>query len=286
MLLSGIHAPNAAFTLEDYHSIDLGRFRACKVMHYHNHADVVTLRSHGVQRIMVRLPDSVFQRSDGTQYIPSYSDYGDALIERALYFYQAGVREGQVDNEPNISWRPHKLGPWDYRAFMFDVLEYIRPRLPLDYRLGFPSVSFADQWMPMEWLAPQRDLAERFDFLCVNSYWQSGRVGAANILAGPMTWSQFGGNCAWYETWLPGKPIQIAEYGNSIHEQGGHTDAQLLAFKMEQYPLYLRWLSGHSAVEAAYCFIAPGATNDWAGFRVTPQVAAAMGAGMPPVHAD
>ena len=276
MLLSGLHLPNAPVTQTDLDVLGIGQFQCAKIMSYHTIADVTNARSRGVKRFLVRLPDSVWKHPDGREYIPSFSDYGDSVVERALYFYQAGLTDGQVDNEPNISWKAHNLGPWVYRAFMLDVLNYIRPRLPADYRLGFPSVSFATEWMPMEWLAPMRDLADRFDFLCINSYWQSGRTGTANILAGPMTWLQFGGNVTWYETWLPGKPIQVAEWGNSIHEQGGHSPAQIEAFKMEQYPLYLKWLNGHRAVEAAYCFIGPGATQDWEGFKVSPAVAHAI----------
>lgn len=277
-MISGIHAPNASISPSTLEIIQRGGFRAAKLMAYHTAAEVATLRTAGVTHFTVRTRDSVWRKHDGSQYIPSFHDYGDALVADLIKFYNMGIKDGQIDCEPNISWAAvhSEYDPWIYRAFMLDVLGYIAPKLPPDLRLGFPPLSFSPQYEPNHWLDVLADLAPRFQFLCVNSYWQSSRTGEDNILAGPMTWQQFGGNCEEYHRRFSSMTMQIVEWGNSIHERQLFTPAQVDAFRVEQYPIYLRWLPAHPYVEAAFCWIAPKATSDWTGFEITPAVASAM----------
>lgn len=279
MTLIGAHAPNSPFGAKDFGIIGLMGAQTVKLLDYHTAEDVARLRSMGIGHFTARLPDSVWDGPTG-EYIPSYWDYGDRVAERAHYWASLGVMDGQLDCEPNITWPMHALGPWDYRAFLSNTVEYVRPLLPRGFRLGFPPMSFADAYKPMDWLGPMRDTVPYFDFCCVNSYWQSSRQGRTNIMAGPMRWSNFGANAEWYHAWQPDMPLQVVEWGNSIHEQGVWRPDQVDAFRREQYPLYIEWLRTCPYIEAAHVFIVGGV--NWQGFEVTPSVAAAVrGAIMP-----
>lgn len=276
-MLSGLHAPNSFFTEADYALTALARFKSAKLMWYHDFDTIDRLRTLGVTHFTVRLPDSVQRNVQGQEYVPSYWDYSDLLIERILYFFHGrGITDFQLDNEPNITWALQGFGPYEYRWFLQHTLGYLRPKVPSQVRLGFPPFSFADEYKPHQWLGPQIDTAPLFDFLCVNSYWQSSRQGETNILAGPMTWHQFGGNCQFYADWQSEMPLQLVEYGNSIHEQGVYRPEQVTAFRREQYPIYLRWLDGFPYIESAHVFIVGGSPT-WVGFQVAPSVADAIG---------
>jgi hypothetical protein len=280
-LRSGLHAPNAPFTEADFEVVRLGGFTSCKVMPYHSVEDVRRLRALGVEHFTLRSPDSVFWSTSG-QYIPSYWDYAAHVADTVMKVYYEGVRDLQLDNEPNITWRAHRMGPWQYRFFLLHTLSQLRRVLPSDVRIGLPPVSFASEFAPVEWLLPMKDDLAQFDFACVNAYWQSDRTEPAHILHGPMTWLQFGGVPAWYEQqYTDGKvPLQISEWGNSIHEQAGRTAEEVERYRTVQYPLYEAWVANECpTVEAMHVYIAPGSTPDWAGFRVSANVARAMRAG-------
>lgn len=275
-MFSGAHAPNSHFMDADFATVELMAARSVKLMPYHTLDDVARLRALGVEHFTVRLPDSVWPRLNG-EYIPSFFDYANQALKSIAYFYHgAGITDMTIDCEPNISWRPHTgYGPWQYRAWLTDVLGYLRPRVPAAVRLGLPPMSFAERYEPLKWLGPLIDTATACDFVCVNAYWQSNRQGRENILAGPMTWRQFGGCVEWYHDWQPELPLQVVEWGNSIHEQPWFTREQVDAFRREQYPLYVEYLRGLGYVEAAHVYLV-GGTPDWEGFRVTPAVARAM----------
>lgn len=284
-MLNGIHGPNDKFLTDDYDLIydrdrKRLRFDAVKLMHnqgtQHTEAEIVELRGLGVQHFTMRLWDSV-------PYAEDPHGYAEACIETVKRFAQVGILDYQVDNEPNISWHDMGAGPVDYQKWLAQVIEYLTqtPRMPAGVRWGFPPFSFGEEWRPYDWLGPLIDIAPLFDFLCVNSYWQSDRHGRSNILAGPMGDMRFGGNFEWYLDWQDDMPIQITEWANSIHEQKINDVAVFApslvdAFRREQYPIYVEWLASHPRVEAAYLFISRGATDRWGGFKFPVSVADAM----------
>jgi hypothetical protein len=294
----GLHGPNADFGLGDDALIwddgaERPRFQAVKLMHTHGTqhtlANVAYLKSRGIERLTMRLWDSVWPADQGhpQPYIPDPHTYGDKCIETVREFAPAGVLDYQLDNEPNISRALMRQSPTDYATWLGETIEYITqtPRLPAGVRFGFPPISFADEHHPYDWLGPLIHIAPIFDWLAVNSYYQSDRVGRTNILAGPMTWHQFGGNCEWYMHWQPGMKMKIVEWANSIHEQtiNGvpvHTPAQVDALRREQYPIFVEWLSGHPDIEDAFVYISRCATDQWGGFKFPIDVADCMAATM------
>ncbi len=287
MLLSGLHMPNATIIDDDISLLyDYGakrlRFQAAKLSVYqgtqHTVGDALRLRAMGLAKITMRLWDSL-------EYADNPDGYSEKCIATVQEFAGAGVFDYQLDNEPNVSWLSAGKTAGEYREWQGRVIDHLAGagRLPAGVRFGFPPMCFTPQWKPYEWLGALIDIAPHFQFLCVNSYWQSDRQGRTNILAGPMTWAQFGGNCEFYGHWQAGMPIQLTEWANSIHEQqiGGQpvfTPAQVDAFRREQYPIYLEWLATHPSVEVAFVYISRGATDQWGGFKFPIDVADAMAA--------
>ena len=276
-LRAGLHGPNSVWSEADFEAVRAMGARSVKLMPFHSAEDVRRLRALGVEHFTLRSPDSVWHQPSG-KYIPSYWDYAAHVADTVLKFYYEGVRNVQLDNEPNITWREHRMGPWQYRYFILHALSTLKRSLPPDVRIGLPPMSFAMEYAPHDWLEPMKDDVRLFDFVCCNAYWQSDRVRPEDILRGPMTWQQFGGVPLWYEAEYSGDiPLQITEWGNSIHEQAGRTPEEVEKYRVAQYPLYVEWVRRKCpTVEAMHLFIGPGATEDWAGFRVTPTVAEAM----------
>lgn len=293
-MLSGLHAPNAMFThvergptrivlnQEVIEAVTAGKFRSVKLMWYHSPAVVPLLRALGVEHFLVRLPNSIADTNyPDTLYEPWV--YADVCVSYIRAFRVEGVLDFQMDCEPNITHALIGRSPDQYVDWLLEAISSIwgHRNLPNDVRIGFPPMSMAEKHRPFDWLGPLIEVAPRFGFLCVNSYWQSNRQGRTHILQGPLTWRQFGGACEWYHDWQPDMHIMITEYGNSIHEQTidgvpVYNPGRMEAFRREQYPIYLEWLAGHPYVESAYVYISPGSTPDWAGFRVSPTVAHAM----------
>lgn len=259
-MLSGSQT-NAPITDEDIRLFNLAGMKAAKLMSHHTVDDALRFLANRATKVMVRLPDSITER--GT--VPSYVDYAIQCAEVVKRFYPT-VRDFQLDCEPNITWKGKQIGDhvasgWDYSWFLGKTYEVLKPLLPAGARLGAPPLSWSTENDPLGWYAPMRAVAGRFDFLCADCYWQA---------AGDMGSSNFGYNFGYLHAWFPSKPIVLAEYANSSRRPDVETS------RLTQYPAYLAWLRTLTYVEAAYLFILPGATDDWAKFRLTEGVATAM----------
>ena len=269
-MLTGACAPNGPITAQDITTFRMAGFRAAKLLASdHMPSDVALLKLQGVEKFLVRLFDtynSVRDFKEG-QYVADCV----GVIER---FYPEGVRDYEVDNEPNITWLARGLNEWQYRYYMLRVIPEIRRQVVAkgmrDVRLGFAPLSLAIEYNPKAWLWVCKDVVEICDFVCINNYWQFPKYAY---------WREFGGACVWYHELFPKKELQITEWGNSlVHSNPPPTQAQIEAAQVEQYPAWLKWISQFGYVSATYVFQV-GGTQEWAGFKLTDKAARAIGCG-------
>lgn len=264
-MLSGLHAPNAPFTQDDFCGVRVAGVGAVKLMWYHTEADVKRLRAAGVTYLLMRLPDSV----DDTGRWKGDTEYADECVTLIRKFHPLGIHDYQLDNEPNLTWGPHSAGVWAW--FMDRVVRLIRNKIPNFIRLGLAPLSWKPStWKNVEdvWVPEQRKLVGGYQFLCVHSYWQS----AAHYNLPP-----FGGNATHFHHLFGGAlPIVITEWANSIHETGIPSEA-VEAIRAVQYPQWLGWIATKPYVESAFLYIM-GGTEDWRGFWPTDKVLRAMAA--------
>jgi hypothetical protein len=69
----------------------------------------------------------------------------------------------------------------------------------------------------------------------------------------------------------------VTEWGNSQSQSAHPPFPSILEARMaRQYPQWEAWAAQHAYVEGSYVYIL-GGTQDWAGFRLTPKIAGAMG---------
>lgn len=251
----------------------------------HTEAEVETLRDLGIQHFVMRLGDSIYEPDHQhlTKWRPTPEQYAEDCLRLIVRFRRVGVRDFVLDNEPNITWTKQGYTPREYAGWLLSVITYMRDRnwrdgwdLPPDVRLGLPPIAFTDEYPHMPYLVELRPAVPFFDFLAVHSYWQSSRKGLESILKGPLRWQRFGGSYELYREMWPGMPIQITEWGNSIHEQGVWTPQQVAGFRREQYPIWVAFARKYA--EACHFFISSGATPDWDGYKIGVDIAVAMAA--------
>lgn len=263
----------------------LFQIHGCK----HTEAEVAYLRGIGVSHFTLRLSDSIYEPDSqhSGKWRRDPIGYAEDCLRIIRRFYNVGVLDYQVDNEPNIAHTLANYNATEYADWLLAFIQHITNRrmrdgwdLPPGVRLFAPPIAWTDEYPHMPWLEAMKDIIPLFDGISVHTYWQSSRQGRDNILAGPLMWERFGGNYRWYQNRYPGMPIQCHEMGNSIGEQriGGipvWTPAQIEGFMIEQYPIWTEFARA-AGVEVADIFIGPGATPDWDVFKPTQKVIAAM----------
>ncbi|HKP53817.1 MAG TPA: hypothetical protein VJ183_14345 [Chloroflexia bacterium] len=265
-MIAGIYAPNAEWNENDFHLFEVGSFRAVKLMWYHTPEDVARLRALGCEYFLVRLPDSVAERGR----FRGDAEYANLCIDTISKFVPLGIRNFQLDNEPNMIWPNDQAGTW--RWLLDRVTRMIRksPNVPGDVRLGLAPLA----WNPAtwtnvqeQWIPEQLKILDQYDFVCVHSYWQS-----AETYNSP----SFGGNAKFWHTDLikTTKPTIVTEWASSIHETGIPAQ-QVEMLRVTQYRRWLDWVSTLDYVEATFLYIL-GGTNDWEGFWPTEKVLKAM----------
>lgn len=272
----GAHAPNAPFTQDDLCAFRLGGFDACKLLATgateHTLGDVQRLRERGCRYFMVRLPDSV----DGAGRWRGDHEYADMCIQAIQRFYPAGVRDYQLDNEPNLTWPVEHAKTWHW--LLGRVIELVRksPQVPKDVRLGLAPLSWKPAtWQSVEevWIPEQRKLVERHQFLCVHSYWQKPEH--YNL-------PPFGGNVThWHDHFFkdyPDWPISITEWARSPKGDPKEPPDQDTEWqRRDLYPAWLRWIERKPYVHSTFLYIL-GGTNDWRGFWPSDHVLRKIGA--------
>lgn len=292
MTLVGLHSPNAPFTSADFDIVRIMQAQSVKLLStagtQHTPDDVARLRALGVGHFTVRLRDS--REPDG--HIPSYWEYAAHCIIGIQAFYAVGVRNFQVDNEPQYLWAQQDVGPWQYQWFIKRAVPIIRQNVPGDVRLISPPLSFSPAlwshgpqnptaWLLDDWFAAfaytdggqEPSVYSLFDAVGANCYFQSDRQ---------MRDPSFGECWETVHGKSGGKPVVILEWASSANEltdaEGNprYTPAQVEALRIAQYPEYLARAKDSGVVEASYVYISAGATPDWADFRVTPNLARAM----------
>jgi len=294
-MLSGIHSPNAAFTPDDYRTARLMGARSCKLLAtagtQHEIADLITLRSYGVTDCTVRLRDT--REPDGRY--PSADEYVASVLGTLRTFYSYGVRRFGIDNEPNQPgmWDTRGFGPWQYQYFMRHVVHLLRETVPPDVVLVSPPLSFApalwslggenttpyilDDWLAaFHWTDGGRlpNLWRIFDEVGANVYWQSLRQ-----MADP----SYGAAYDQLHARSGGMTVCVLEYASSasrVYNPDGSPRWTLSAaneMRRAQYPEWLREAALSGYVSRAYLYISPGATSDWADFRITSGIAEAVG---------
>ena len=292
MIVSGLHAANNPIGLPaDLHTVQVGGLHAVKLLHIagceHTTAYGSQLRKVGVQDITLRLPDSL-------QYghIPSIESYAANCVSIIREFYMAlGVRQFQLDNEPNWTWTSPQYGPWAYQWFIRRVYHLIRDTAPSGVSVGLAPLSWSPalwskgpqnptSWTLDDWLTAyswtdggkQPSLWQEFDQVWCNVYWQSERQ---------MQDPSFGKSYQYVYEHNGYRPVVVGEYASSAHQktnqegQPAYTPHEVEVMRIAQYPSWLR--SADGMVQSAFAYISYGATPDWSGFFITDDVARAIG---------
>lgn len=260
--------PNGPITLDDLCLYKSGGFKTALLMWYHTPDDVARVREAGAEHIVVRLWDSEFAGADGRKYLPSFTDYAHRAVSTIRAFYSLGVRDFQMDNEPNITWPEHGQNEWSYQWWANLALPVIRSLTTgMQYRLGFAPMSLATEHGPNRWYSACRALMGRFDFIAAHAYWQAERH---------ITSAQFGGFPFTVHQYAPDKPILVTEWASSISQTNPAPDRERREqIMVEQYPVWLAWARTQPYIEAAHCFLI-GGTQDWYGFKLTERIVEAM----------
>jgi hypothetical protein len=150
----------------------IGGFQAVELMPYHTEADVAALRALGCTYFLMRLPDSI--AADGR--LRGDIEYANMCIALIKRFYPLGVRDYQLDNEPNLSWGLVKAGTWRWLLDRTVSLIKQSAEVPRDVRLGLAPLAWnPETWRSVEqvWIPEQRKIADQYQFYCVHSYWQA-----------------------------------------------------------------------------------------------------------------
>ena len=264
-MLSGIHAPNSEWLMDDYCRFRLGAFTSCKLMPYHSPIDVEMLSRMGCRKFLVRLPDSV----DPNGRWKGDEEWANECVHVISKFSPLGIKDYQLDNEPNVTWPEAEAPTW--RWLVGRVVSLIRSAhgVPGDIRLGLAPLSWTPKtWHSVQnvWVPEQLKLVRLHQFQCVHSYWQK----AEHYNLPP-----FGGNATHFYNLFEGRlPIMVTEWANSSHELG-KSPAEVEAIRLEQYPRWFHWAKTLPYIEASYLYIL-GGTSDWAGFWPTDRVLRAL----------
>ena len=310
----GLHYPNSPDTVAALRVASAMGAESVKLLYtegtHHTLQDLLALHAVGITHVLVRLRDSVYHRPDGSTYIPFLTRYAQDLLDDILLWYERGVREFSVDNEPNWLWTTPVLGPSDYVWYMKRVLALVREGLLRHGATGVILVSPPLSWSPALWqhdpegtppeerlnptswvlndwtaaysaINPQAEEAhERFPFWAsfdrvgCTVYWQFGQD-VRNPSYG----------ASWYEAYLRSgyRRIVVLELGQTANRLY-HTDPegnvvpiftpqQLYRNRVVQYRDWLYWAGGSGIVEGTYFWIAQGATDEWRGELVTVDLA-------------
>lgn len=275
---------NAPISDADIAAIKAAGITCVKLMWHHTGEDIRKLRAAGVTRIIVRLPNSW----EAPRQVRSFSAYAVLCVRYILFFYALGIREFQLDNEPQMDGAWPKKHEWNdglnqesydrYAWFIGETLKVIRGSVPGDVRIGlapfaysFNETSFEDA---KKWQRACKNLS--VDFLCVNVYWESQD-------GDEMLWPQFGGIPEVVHS-IDEREQVIVEWGNSVGRRSNPPAPPQPVVEqcmVEQYPVYLRWLMQHDYITAACVFILPSGSDPWPPFRITLRVAEAMATAMP-----
>jgi len=272
-VITGLHAPNASWTSEDRCRLRVSGLQAVELMAPHTtEADVVQLRGLGVSYFLMRLPDSV---EGATGRWKGDHEYANECIGYIKRFYPLGVRDYQLDNEPNLVWPEGEAHSWRFLLNLVVRLIRSSPDVPRDVRLGLAPLSWTPAtWASVEnvWIPQQRMIQDMHNFVCVHSYWQKGKH---------YNDPSFGGNVThWHDSLLgSSRPYVITEWASSVHEVPGVTPQEAEALRIMQYPQWLRWVAertyqpaqGTSYVESAFLYIV-GGTTDWVGFHPSDKI--------------
>lgn len=297
--ISGACAPNGPIGDADLAVMAAGRFAFVKLMAAnHTPADVRRIRAVLPNaQFILRLRDS---RYPSGAY-PSYTTYAAQAARDVLAFYAEGVRVAQTDNEPNhpAAWGQAEFGPSQYQWWAKRVgwtLSGMRARgqLPRDVVLVSPPLS----WSPGLW---RRSLQNMYDL----DDWLAGYGDTSNESEPPLLrcFDAVGANCYFQSSSgmfdpsfgrsfeqlhdMAGdgdRPLYILEYADSRCDETPPPPAPLIEqSRIDEYPVYVRWLSQEFSYVRAACAFLVGGTPDWQRFRVSETVARALYDGPPRV---
>lgn len=274
-MIIGPHLPNTPnLAQEDRAILTLWRPPGALLMPEHGADVVMAVRDCNPRAWFVaRLPNS--QGADGV--VPSPARYADRCLAYIEEWHRIGIYDFQIDNEPMIQPFWGKDGGWRYQNFMGEVYPLLRRGVPKSARIGFPPLvrpywqgaTWGEQEAALsEWRRACQDLAAKFDWIAVHSYWQS---------PGDMLNPLFGANATVNHAWHPSKPIIVTEFGNSTGDipDPGVPYPAIEQIMIAQYPKWVAWAREMPYIEGAYCFLL-GGTDQWSKFRISRRVAQAL----------
>lgn len=258
----GIHLPNARIGEDDFCRFRIVGFESARLMWYHTQAEVARLQLLGCTHFEVRLPDSTVEgRWKGDV------EWADECIAIIKKFAPLGILDFSLDCEPNMQWEVKDAPTWRWLANR--VVYRIRqsPHVPANVRLGLAPLAWTSKtWAGVEkaWIPQQKLIVDKFQYICVNSYWEESAT-----YNHPPT----GGNVThWHDQLMRGVdlPYVVTEWAST--SQAPDIEAR----RMREYPMWLRWIATKPYVEGTYLWIL-GGTPDWKAHFPTDKVLRAIG---------
>jgi hypothetical protein len=269
-VIKGAHLPNyPRIGTPDEDLYHRGRFDGAVAMWYHDPA-VLILMGVDPDKSVVRLPDWEYVNpSSGRKELYGWREYVDRNVEAMERFYPYGFRRFQLDNEPDLYFPHHGLGPWDWATVMSVATADIALRKPPGSRLGFTPFSHPTLESKREWwrAAEDKRLLECCSWAASHCYWQA---------SGDMYSEWAGASHLWVynRTRLP---IFITEAGNSLRDKTPRPPQEEIERRQAlDYPTYIEYLQFSAPhVEAVYFFILN--SQGWDGFHLTPFLCDVLG---------
>jgi hypothetical protein len=248
-LAIGVHAPNRAWTDDDFARVAPGQFGAVKMMSYHPLPDYARLR-HDNPRLsfVVRLNTPWNELPPPEEFAAANMPYLRQLLDAG---YDPWV---EIGNEPNLELHPE--AETAFGAWYLAVLRSLRAAVP-QAKYGFPGL--AQDQREAAWLDANAAVVEASDWLGVHAYWTNERemLDPRHALKFVAVHRRF-----------PHLALVVTEAGNTGY---GISSAQRGA----EYDRFLRTVDRLPYVRAVYFFILSG-TSDWQRFFFDAPMLAAM----------
>lgn len=258
---------------EDIDKFGKGRFNGALLFDYQDPALAETLGINPLNCI-VRLPDSVYTKPDGSKYIPAYYQYALDCAVIIKRFYEKGYRRFQLSNEDNLTWPAIGQSPAICAWFYSWAIQRMGYHFALwnltGVLLGAPPLSMPTE--SVEWFDAMAPVREKCQWVAAHCYWQGSRI----------DWEDFGASYRWIQDRMQEKeeywkPVYVTECGTSDSTRNNPPDQGALEATMcSDYPRYISQCAA-DGVSGIYFFIL-GSNEDWKGFEMSSTVCEAIGA--------
>jgi hypothetical protein len=238
-VVAGVHAPNRAWTGDDFGRVAAGAFGAVKLMSYHPpEAYERLLHINPQMAFAVRLDTPWHELPDPEWFVAAHAPYLTSLVQGG---YELWV---EIGNEPNLELHP--LAEHAFASWYADVLSRLRASVPRA-RFGYPGL--APDRREDAWIAASAPAIGASDWIGAHAYWVDERE-----MLDPRRALRF----VDLHRRFPHLPILVTEAGSTRADLPSSARAA-------QYATFVRAVARLPYVRAVFFFILSG-TPEWQQF--------------------